>query len=394
MLFRSVSSLGPGVEPLLQALREQKVGLGPIDRLGLTGMKSSLAGLVPPFRGADIDRRIDFKAMNPISRFATAAARLALGNAGLRVGRRNAENVGIVMGVCNGPDEQAHMDSVFSSESYAADVTSFSNITANSTAGWVSNALCLKGVNTTLAPGLHAGLQSMAYAFDTLAEGRVETLLAGAADEVYPQTYYNYDLIDFLYCGEQEGDYRIRPDVAKRKVLGEGAGMMVMETLDAAKARGATVLAEVLGYGMSMDADRFSGQCLSSAGMGHALQLAVERSSVDPETIDLVVWAPQGNAQDRKVLEALRKLLGRRYAAVPPATTTFNTGFIEAASIVVSLAAALRSVNDGARLWPQRTGIPELDRRTLAGPPRHSLVCAGSDLGYNYALIVKNGPVT
>lgn len=389
----AVSSLGLGTGPILEALQEGKVGLGSTERLGLSGMKSNLAGLVPPFRGTDIDRRIDFKTMNPISRYATAAARLALANAGLRVGRKNAENVGIVMGVCNGPDEQAHMDSVFSSDTYAADVTSFSNITANSTAGWVSNALCLKGVNTTLAPGLHAGLQSMAYAFDTLAEGRVETLLAGAADEVYPQTYYNYDLIEFLHQGDQERDYRIRLDCSKRKVLGEGAGVLVMETLDTAKARGASVFAEVLGYGMSMDADEFSRQSLSPAGLSHALQLAVERSAVDPGEVDLVVWAPQGNVQDRKVLEALEQLLGERYLSVPLVTTTFNTGFIEAASVLVSLGVTLESLSQGSGLWPQKTGMSELDQRSLDRAPRNVLVCGSSDLGYNFALLLKNGPV-
>ena len=124
-------------------------------------MKSHLAGLVEQFRESDIDRRLDFLGMNLISTYALAASHNALSSAGLRVRPSNAAQTGLAMGVCNGPPESDHMNSVFSTENYAADINNFSNITANSTAGWVANALCIKGVNMTLSPGHHAGLQSL-----------------------------------------------------------------------------------------------------------------------------------------------------------------------------------------------------------------------------------------
>ena len=84
----------------------------------------------------------------------------------------------------------------------------------------------------------------------------------------------------------------------KRKVLGEGSAMFVMETAESATARGAKILAEFVSYGMSMDAEGFLAANLGTDGLKHAVQLALTRAGIAPEQIGLLVWAPQGNRQD------------------------------------------------------------------------------------------------
>ena len=168
----AVTSLGLGIQTTLDQLRRGTVGIAPVTNFPLNGRHSRLAGQVPQFTAAQVDRRLDFSVLNPISRFAVSAGRLALEHAGLKITPANGDDAGVVMGACNGPSEMGHMDSVFSSDSFAANISSFSNITANSTAGWVSTQLYLKGVNSSLSAGPHAGLQSLAYAYDALAERR------------------------------------------------------------------------------------------------------------------------------------------------------------------------------------------------------------------------------
>jgi 3-oxoacyl-[acyl-carrier-protein] synthase II len=384
----AITSLGLGAAALVDGLRRGDVGLSSIDTLRLDGMKSRLAGFVPDFKAADVDRRLDFSPLNPISRFAVAAGRLALESAGLRTGPKNAERIGIAMGICNGSSEMEHMDSVFSSGNYAAHINGFSNIVANSTAGWVASALCLKGANITLAPGPHAGLQSLAYAFDALTERRAHAIIAAAADEVYAQTYFNYNLVDYLWPAGDEERYRLRFDDPHRKVIGEGAGVLVMEPLTHANERGSPVLAEVLGYAMTMDGGGFSAPNLNAAALARAIDIALRRSKVTPGEIDLVVWAPQGNAQDRKMLDALRECGGDAWARTPLVATTFNTGYIESASILVSIAAVLESLKSDTALWPQKTGDEGIDNRALCGPPRNLLAIGSSDVGYNYAVVL------
>ena len=389
--FGMVSALGLGVEATLDALRKGTIGLSTVERLGLPPLRSKKAGLVPSFKPLDIDRRCDFTGMNTISKFATAASRLALDRARLRVGPKNADSVGICMGVCNGPPESDHMNSVFASDTFAPDINNFSSITANSTAGGVSNALCLKGVNMTLANGPHAGLQCIAYAYSALREGRAQAIIAAASDEVYAQTYFNYDLIGFLHRGDDEDRYRCNAIHDKRKVIGEGAVSVVVETLENAHVRGADIMAEVLGYGLSADALEFSAPSLGTEGLTHACETALDRSGLTWGDIGCIVWAPQGNRQDEKILSVLKAGLGTAYSGVPLITTTFNTGFIETASIAVSLACALECLKNGKALWPQITGISDIDSRTLKDVPQYLLALASTDLGYNFALIVKTG---
>ena len=118
--------------------------------------------------------------------------------------------------------------------------------------------------------------------------------------------------------------------------------------------------------------------------------------------IGLLVWAPQGNRQDLKVLRAGEEIWGSDFPRLPLVTTTFNTGYIEAASILVSLAATLAALaTPGGTspcglqtpdlLWPQRTGLPELDGRTLAQLPEYLLALASTDLGYNFAAVFRRG---
>jgi 3-oxoacyl-[acyl-carrier-protein] synthase II len=388
----AVTAAGLGAPRLLEQLRAGAACLAPVTRFPLPPHAGSrLAGLVAPFREAAVDRRLDFSSLNDISRFAVSAVKLAIDDAKLRVGQANADRIGVTMGVCNGTAETAHMDSVFGSDTYAGQVSCFSNIVPNSTAGWVSVSLQLRGVNCTLAAGPHAGLQSLAYAYEALAENRALAVVAAAADEIYPQTYTNYDSIGFLSQGEAEADYRLRPEEPRRKVLGEGAGALVLETAAAAQERGATILAEVLGQGMTMDAGGFLAPNLDPDGLRRAIELALERAGAAPADVDLLVWAPQGNRQDLKVLEACRSVFGARFEQLPLVGSTFTTGFIESASILVSLAATLQALREGTELWPQRTGLPELDGRRLAAPPRLVLAVASSDVGYNFAVLLRNG---
>jgi len=142
---------------------------------------------------------------------------------------------------------------------------------------------------------------------------------------------------------------------------------------------------------MTMDAGDFLAPSLDPAGLALAVRLALARAGTAPEQVDLLVWAPQGNRQDQKVLEACRLVFGDRFARLPLAGTTFTTGFIESASILASLAAVLQALRDGGGLWPQRTGLPELDGRPLDSPPGLILAVASSDVGYNFAVVLRNG---
>lgn len=384
-----VTSLGLGVDENVKALVDRRKNFSKNDLVWQDGLKAEYAGFVTDFSSRDVNRRLDFRKLsNKISKMAVAAASFSIDDSGLRLNRKIAEDIGVVIGITNGPPEIAHMDKVFSSGNYSADTTTFSNITANSIAGWVANILYLKGFNTTLGNGPHSALQAMAFAFDSIKLGKATYMLAGAADEIDKQTFYNYDFIDFLYNGEEESDYKYRVNETKKKVLGEGAAIFTMEPFSVAQERNATIYGEMLGYGITCDSDPFGIQCLNTEQLEHSMKKALIRSNMTKENIDLVVWAPQGNVQDKKVLD----IYERYYKGKPIITNTFNTGYIESCSIISALGCVLQSLKAGKTLWPQITGIEDIDSLETDREINNILVLSSTDLGYNYAVIINRKP--
>jgi 3-oxoacyl-(acyl-carrier-protein) synthase len=151
------------------------------------------------------------------------------------------------------------------------------------------------------------------------------------------------------------------------------------------------VLGEVLSYAMTADGDEFSGPSLTCEGLDAACSTALARARLSWRDIGLAVWAPQGNAQDKKALDVLESRLWTLRPQVPLVGTTFNTGYIETASILVGVACALAALRRGAALWPQKSGVPAIDGKELSSVPAHILVLASTDLGYNFTMILKTG---
>lgn len=381
-----VTSLGLGIAENVRALIAGEKKFSKDESVWQNGLKAEYAGFVPDFSSRDVNRRLDFRKLsNKISKLAVSAASFSIDDSGLRPNRKTAEEFGVAFSITNGPPEIIHMDKVFSSGNHSADTTTFSNITANSIAGWIANILYLKGVNTTLGNGPHSALQAMAFAYDSLKLGRTRYMLAGAADEIDKQTFYNYDLVGFLYSGDKEKDYRYRDDEAKKKVLGEGAAVFMMETLSEVKKRDATVYGEILGYSITCDSGPFGDQCLDPEQLEIAMKKALERSGLEKESIDMVVWAPQGNIQDNKVLSIYEK----HFKGKPLVTNTFNTGYIESCSIMSALGCVLYKLKADNSLWPQITGIKSVDCMDMNREINKVMVLSSTDLGYNYSVVLN-----
>ncbi len=380
-----ISSVGIGTESTIASLVEGKSGLKENPHVYQEGLPSKKAGFVDDFSSKEINRRLDFKKItNKISKYAVSAAALALAQAKLKPNRKNADTFGLSVGISNGPPEINHMDKVFSSDNYAADTTSFSNITANSIAGWVSCVLCLKGVNTTVATGPHAALQAVAWAYDKLVLGDSQHILAGGADEVDKQTFFNYNKIEYLYSGSDEDSYQYHSEEGKRKVLGEGSSMLLLETMDEAQKREVPILGEILGYAMNMDTAPMQEQCLNSDNLKEAVKTALTRSGKSTNDIDLIVWAPQGNRQDDKVLSVCKE----KFSGTSIIGSTFTTGYVESCSITTTLASVLETVSKGEKLWQEKTGIHYIDTMNMPDSVHNILTIASTDLGYNYAMVV------
>ena len=230
-----ISALGIGVDPLVAGLAAGKVGIRHHNGRVKESAEATRGGFVEPFSARDIDRRLDLKPMNPVSRFATAAARLALDDAKIRVSPKAGKDTGVINGVYVGTSEEDYMMAVMASDGAQADIAAFSSMVPNATAGWVSNALVLKGYSSTVTMGADAGLFAVGFARMAVRGGLAPRILAGAADELSSRYFLNYDQLGLLYRGQEEEDYRIRKDCEDCRVLGEGAAYLLVEDLEAAR---------------------------------------------------------------------------------------------------------------------------------------------------------------
>jgi len=385
----AITSLGLGAGTLLAALKEQRRGLVPVKNLVDAPTKSCLGGLIPKFNAKDVDRRLDFRQMNSLSRYATAATRLCLEDAGVRVSPKEGKITGVINGVCVGSSEENYMWAFTRSNGAQVDLSSFPSMVANSTGGWVSNALALKGYSCTVAQGIDAGLFALLFGHLAIKSRSASRLMVGAADELYSRYYRNCDELDLLHTGSDEIDYGLRPDIPDRRVIAEGAAYLAIENMVMAKERGAQILATVAGYGQTTDSKEFLKPNNNPDGLIAAMEAAIKSAGWSYNEPGLILWSPQGNSNDNKTLTALKTVCKENAATIPMVTSVFNTGFSEAACGTITLAALMKAWSMGNGLWPQITGDPGIDNRVLPGKPVKTLVLATSELGFNLALALS-----
>jgi len=162
------------------------------------------------------------------------------------------------------------------------------------------------------------------------------------------------------------------PLPAHQRVLGEGAAALLVESRSSALVSGHSILAEILGSGMTHEPGPLLEGCQSEAGLLAAIEIAYARSGVDPRRTKCILRTPQGNEDDRFELLAIERYFDRYGVRPLQHTTVFRTGYAESVSVLFNVVALLNGWRDDAiRL------------------PGHVLITASTHMGYHYALILE-----
>lgn len=335
----AICGLGVGIPSILAALDEGLTAVGPVTRFNVSDCRSHRAALLDPFDWRRHERRLDLRTMNPVSRFATLAAREALENAGIPLRPKALEAVGLVMGTHVGPSEEVLMRRIWGSEDRVADVTGFTEIVANSINGYVSTTLYLKGYNTMVSPGPQAGMAAAILAARAVMLGHVRTVVCGAADEVFEPHFRNCDSAGWLALDDDAWAPGQTPLPGSRRILGEGGAMLVIEDLGEARNRGAPVRAEVLGWASTTDpGDPLLGHT-DHRGLEQAIRLALDRSRCRPEDVSILIRSPDGNAGDDREDAALDAVFTANRP--PEYHVSGPAGVLESAGAILGVASLL-----------------------------------------------------
>ncbi len=343
-----VSPVGNGVEAFLQALRGGRSGIGELDRFEVAECTSKRAALVRDFSPRRLAPQLELRRVDRLSQFAAVAASLALAEAGLNGTAIAEERKGVVLGLTRGPvqTQQEFMTSLRDEGLENLSAKYFPAMVVSTIGGRIAQFFGLKGLNSTVVDGTTSGLHALIHGFECLRQdASMDAIVVVATDEIGALYLNVFDRLGVL-SGNGFGPYHSE---AAGMVLGEGAAALVLERFGSAERRGAKILAELSGYGLTSDTRGFMGAAPEGHELERAARLALAEAGLTPADVDVVYGHGRGlPAHDARELAAFGRLFGRE---VPVGCVMGNTGVAEAASGLFSVAAAVLGLGHG---WSRR----------------------------------------
>ena len=311
-----LSSIGTGVAEFTAGLRAGRSGVRPISRFDTTGFDKTNGCEIPEFEPARWIHRLDPAGLTRAAQFAVAAANLAIADAGFDP----AELRGLIcVGTTDGGsgDLEKLVENEFRNGISTADRAALSRIPASLISTSIAHELQLSDVDTsTIATACAAGNYAIGNGFDAIRFGAAEYALVGGADGMCRTTFTGFYRLRSIAADVP------RPFDAERDgiLTGEGAGMLLLESLDSALARGARIYAEVLGYGLDCDARHQVAP--DRDGVARCIRLALADAGVQPSEVDLISAHGTGTkANDITEVAAIRAVFGDQ----PPRTVSMKS---------------------------------------------------------------------
>jgi 3-oxoacyl-[acyl-carrier-protein] synthase II len=345
-----VTPLGTGVEKNWSALVAGRSGVGPITRFDCHDFPSRIAGEVRDFAPEDFIERREIKKMDPFIQYAFACAEMALGQSGLTIDDANADRCGVIVGVgMSGilSIEQFHMLYL---ESRLRRVSPFfiAKVLPNLAPGQIAIRRGLRGVNFAPASACASGATAIGEGFRQIRHGYQDAVLAGGSEApLCGLGVGGFIAMRALSTRNQEPERASRPFERDRDgfVVAEGAGVVLLEALEHAQARGATILGEVIGYAANADAYHITSPSPGGIGAVRCMQQTLADAGLAPEDVDYVnAHGTSTQYNDAAETEAIKTLFGAHASKLAVSSTKSMTGHtlgaaggIEAAYTVLTL---------------------------------------------------------
>ena len=397
----AVTPIGNTVEEFWKGIRDGKVGIGHITRFDTTGYKVTLAAEVKDFKAAD---RMDFKAakrMDRFSHYAVAASKEALEDSGLDLSKEDAFRAGVVIGSGIGSLEmmESEHEKILKGQVNRVNPLMVPRMISNMAAGNVSIQLGLRGKCTNVVTACASGTHCIGDAFRAIQYDDADIMFAGGAESsICPTGIAGFQSLTALSTSD-DPLYASIPFDKNRKgfVLGEGAGVVVLEELEHAKARGAHIYAEVVGYGATADAFHITSPCEDGSGAAKAMELAMTEAKAAPEEITYINAHGTGtHHNDLFETRAIKLAFGEAAKNVCINSTKSMTGHLLGAAGGVEFVVCAKSVEEG--YIHQTMGTKETDEEcdldyTIGAPKEKDVVYAMSNSlgfgGHNASILIK-----
>ena len=326
--------VGNGTEQAWQALKEGRGGIGPITRFDAAQFACRIAGEV---RGFDPTRFIEKKEVRRMARFmqfAIAASEYALAGAGLKVTPDIGERVGVYIGSGIGGFEVIEREHRNLLEKGPGRISPFfiPATIINLASGHVSMRTGAKGPNSATSTACTTSTHAVGDSFKIIQRGDAEVMICGGAEaSITPMGIGGFAAMRALSTRNDDPARASRPWDAQRDgfVVGEGSGILILEELEFARQRGAPILAEIAGYGMSADAFHITAPSDDGDGAMRVMRIALKDAGVAPEEVDYInAHGTSTDVGDRIETVAVKRCFGEHAREVAVSSTKSMTGHL------------------------------------------------------------------
>jgi 3-oxoacyl-[acyl-carrier-protein] synthase II len=329
-----VSSLGVGTTETWDALLAGTSGVGRITKFDTTGFAAQIAAEVKDFDPLLFVDKKDVKKMDVFIQYAIAASQFAMDDSKLVVGSDNATEVGVFIGSGIGGFATIEREHKALLDGGPRRISPFfipSSI-INLASGHVSIRFGAKGPNLASCTACSASAHAIGDSFEIIRRGDADVMIAGGSEAaITPMSVGGFGAMRALSTRNDEPSKASRPFDKDRDgfIIGEGAGIMVLEELEVARRRGARIYAELVGYGMSADAYHITAPSEDGNGALRVMQLALKKAGIEPEQVDYInAHGTSTPFNDRLETLAIKRCFGEHARRIAISSTKSMTGHL------------------------------------------------------------------
>ncbi len=329
-----VSPLHPTTEGTWEGLITGKNGAGPITRFDTEKFSVRIAAEVKNFDPLQYIERKDLKKMDLFIQYAIAACEQAVAMADLKITPGNADRVGVLVGSGIGGFPMIEQQHKILLEKGPRRITPFfiPAVIVNLAAGMIAIRTGAKGPNSATCTACSTGAHAIGDAYRIIQRGEADVMIAGGAEAtITPLAVAGFAAMRALSTRNDEPEKASRPFDAQRDgfLMGEGSGIVILESLEHALSRGANILAEIVGYGMSGDAYHMTAPDPEGDGAVRVMKCALESSGLKPEDIDYInAHGTSTPFNDKIETLAIKKVFGDHAYKIPVSSTKSMTGHL------------------------------------------------------------------
>lgn len=347
----AVTPIGNSVEAFWESAKKGEVGIGPITKLDVTDYKVKLAGEVKDFEMPECVDKKAARRMEDFSRYAVAAAVEALADSGLDIDREDPYRIGVSVGSGVGSLQNITRNYMRLKEKgpNRVEPLMIPGLISNIAAGNIAIQFGLKGKNINVVTACATGNHNIGEGLRSIQYGEADVMVVGGGEN----TICDIGLAGFmglnaLSLSEDPKRASMPFDIDRSGfVMAEGAGILVLEELEHAKARGAKIYAEVAGYGATSDAYHVTAPAEDGSGAAKAMEFAMGDAGVSPDDIDYInAHGTSTHMNDLFETRAVRLALGKAADNVKVNSTKSLVGHMLGAAGGVEAIACIKSIND------------------------------------------------